>query len=60
MLLSGFFLYKNGNIFIPSVTSLFAAVFLIIAQVNLMNPELTHLVPVLKSFWLVIHVAEII
>lgn len=60
MLLSVFFLSRNGNIFLPSVTSLFAAVFLIIAHGNLMNPELTHLVPVLKSFWLVIHVAVII
>ncbi|HZD83970.1 MAG TPA: cytochrome c biogenesis protein CcsA [Candidatus Angelobacter sp.] len=60
MFLSGFFFFRNGNIFIPSVSSLFAAVFLMIAQGNLMNPELTHLVPVLKSFWLVIHVAVII
>ena len=60
MLLAGFFLSRNGNIFLPSVTCLFAAGFLMIAHGNLMNPELTHLVPILKSFWLVIHVAVII
>ena len=32
---------------------------LFVAHLNWMNPEITHLVPVLKSYWLLIHVAII-
>jgi cytochrome c-type biogenesis protein CcsB len=32
---------------------------LFVAHLNWMNPEITHLVPVLKSYWLLIHVAVI-
>lgn len=37
----------------------FAAAPLLVAHLNLMSPELTNLVPVLKSYWLTIHVATI-
>ncbi len=41
------------------VTAIFAASPLFVAHLNLMSPELTNLVPVLKSYWLTIHVATI-
>lgn len=42
-----------------AVTTLLAAISLLVAGMSWMNPELTNLVPVLKSYWLVIHVAVI-
>ncbi|WP_163708613.1 c-type cytochrome biogenesis protein CcsB [Mangrovibacterium lignilyticum] len=36
-----------------------AGIILFVAHLNWMNPEITHLVPVLKSYWLLIHVAVI-
>ncbi len=40
-------------------TVLFASFLLGIAHGSMMNPEITNLVPVLKSYWLMIHVAVI-
>ncbi|WGH26928.1 MAG: cytochrome c biogenesis protein CcsA [Candidatus Bostrichicola ureolyticus] len=59
IILIGFF-FKKENSFIKSITSLASASILSIAHGNLMNPEITNLVPVLKSYWLIIHVAIII
>ena len=42
-----------------AITSLLAAIALGVAGMSWMNPEITNLVPVLKSYWLVIHVAVI-
>ena len=42
-----------------AATALIAVCLLGIAHGNLMNPEITNLVPVLKSYWLMIHVAII-
>lgn len=42
-----------------SVTSLLAWLILFVAHLNWMDPEITNLVPVLKSYWLLIHVAVI-
>lgn len=42
-----------------AITSLLAAIALSVAGMSWMNPEITNLVPVLKSYWLVIHVAVI-
>ena len=36
-----------------------SGIILFVAHLNWMNPEITHLVPVLKSYWLLIHVAII-
>jgi len=41
------------------VTALLAGISLLTAHMNWLNPELTNLVPVLKSHWLTIHVATI-
>jgi cytochrome c-type biogenesis protein CcsB len=42
-----------------AVTSLLSAIALFVAGMSWMNPEITNLVPVLKSYWLVLHVAVI-
>jgi len=42
-----------------SVTAVLASLILAVAGMNWMDPEITNLVPVLKSYWLIIHVAVI-
>ena len=41
-------------------TAILAGVTMGVAHMNFVNPEITNLVPVLKSYWLMIHVATII
>ncbi|WP_185859352.1 cytochrome c biogenesis protein CcsA [Blattabacterium cuenoti] len=53
----GFIFYKNQ--FVSGMTTLIASILLMIAHGNTMDPEITNLVPVLKSHWLIIHVATI-
>ncbi len=54
-----------GLIFAPrasitlSVTSILAFLILFVAHLSWMDPQITNLVPVLKSYWLVMHVATI-
>ena len=57
-MLAGIFFSKK-NIFAPAVSSILAICLLGIAHGSLMTPEITNLVPVLKSYWLLIHVAII-
>lgn len=52
------FSFKRSK-FILAVSIVFAALLLGIAHGSTMNPEITNLVPVLKSYWLKIHVAVI-
>ena len=42
-----------------ALAAFFAGVILFVANLNFMDPEITPLVPVLKSYWLMIHVAVI-
>ncbi|MDP4240912.1 MAG: cytochrome c biogenesis protein CcsA, partial [Bacteroidota bacterium] len=42
-----------------AVTGILSAIALFVAGMSWMNPEITNLVPVLKSYWLIIHVAII-
>jgi len=42
-----------------SVTAILAFLTLFVAHLSWMDPQITNLVPVLKSYWLVIHVATI-
>ncbi|AWU45605.1 cytochrome c biogenesis protein CcsA [Blattabacterium punctulatus] len=54
----GLIFYKNQ--FVPGITALISSILLIIAShSDTMDPEITNLVPVLKSHWLIIHVAII-
>jgi len=41
-------------------TAILAGITMGVAHMNFINPEITNLVPVLKSYWLMIHVATII
>jgi len=56
--LSGFIFVKRSPITL-AVTTVLAAIILFVAGMSWMNPEITNLVPVLKSYWLVVHVAII-
>lgn len=56
--LSGFIFMKRSPITL-AVTTLLASIILFVAGMSWMNPEITNLVPVLKSYWLVVHVAII-
>ncbi|SFV69451.1 Putative cytochrome C-type biogenesis protein [hydrothermal vent metagenome] len=46
--------------FTLGATALLAGITMAVAHMNFVNPEITNLVPVLKSYWLMIHVATII
>jgi ABC-type transport system involved in cytochrome c biogenesis permease subunit len=57
-ILSGLiFVWRSGITL--SVTAVLASLVLSVAGMNWMDPEITNLVPVLKSYWLIIHVAII-
>ena len=53
------FLFKKQSSIALSVTALLSGIALFVAHLSWMNPEITNLVPVLKSYWLTIHVATI-
>ena len=57
-ILAGLIFFRRSPISL-SVSSLFGGVVLMVAHLSWMNPEITNLVPVLKSYWLTIHVAVI-
>ncbi len=56
--LSGFIFARKSPVAF-AVTALLSSIALSVAAMSWMNPEITNLVPVLKSYWLVIHVAII-
>jgi len=58
-MLAGLLFSKQSPIAL-SVTSFFTGIILMVAHLSWMNPEITNLVPVLKSYWLTIHVAIIV
>ncbi len=57
--LAGLIFSVKKSKFTLATATLFASFLLGIAHGSLMNPEITNLVPVLKSYWLMIHVAVI-
>ncbi len=57
--LAGLLFSHKKSKFTLSSTVLFASFLLAIAHGSMMSPEITNLVPVLKSYWLQIHVAVI-
>jgi len=57
-LLAGLIFVKRSN-YALALTAILAALSLLVAGMSNMNPEITNLVPVLKSPWLTIHVAVI-
>ena len=56
--LSGLLFAKKSPISL-AVTGILSGIALMVAGMSWMNPEITNLVPVLKSYWLIIHVAII-
>ncbi len=54
--LSGFLFYRYSKIVLPGAM-LIASIIIWTAGLETMDPQLTNLVPVLKSYWLIIHVA---
>mgnify|MGYP005831031463 CR=1 FL=1 len=50
---------SRRSLWLPAATSLLAAATLFVAHLSGMDPQITPLVPVLKSKWLVIHVSTI-
>ncbi|MEA2029707.1 MAG: cytochrome c biogenesis protein CcsA, partial [Campylobacterota bacterium] len=56
--LAGFVFMKNSPITLAS-TAILSGVLLFVAHLNWLDPQITTLMPVLKSYWLMIHVAVI-
>lgn len=56
--LAGLLFYGRSEITL-ALTTLLAGLTLLVAGFSWMNPEITPLVPVLKSYWLIVHVAVI-
>ncbi|NOU18989.1 MAG: c-type cytochrome biogenesis protein CcsB [Bacteroidales bacterium] len=57
-LLAGFIFSKKSN-FALSATAVLSSLTLLVAHLSFMDPEITNLVPVLKSYWLTLHVSII-
>ncbi len=57
-MLSGLIFSGKSSITL-SATAILASLILMVAHLSWMDPQITSLVPVLKSYWLVIHVADI-
>ncbi|HET6558659.1 MAG TPA: cytochrome c biogenesis protein CcsA, partial [Prolixibacteraceae bacterium] len=57
-ILSGFIFARRSPITL-AVTTILTGIILFVAGMSWMNPEITNLVPVLKSYWLIVHVAVI-
>ncbi|MGB0391016.1 MAG: cytochrome c biogenesis protein CcsA [Salibacteraceae bacterium] len=57
-MLSGFIFGRKSKITLAT-TALLTSFILMVAHLNWLDPEITNLVPVLNSYWLMIHVAII-
>ncbi len=53
------FAFSRKNAVILAATCVLAFLMIFVTEMNLMDPEITPLQPVLKSYWLMIHVAII-
>ncbi len=53
------FLFGRKYPMVVGIAAFLTGISLFVAHLNWMNPEITPLVPVLKSYWLIIHVAVI-
>lgn len=52
-------IFARKNPMVMGASALLSGLTLFVAQMSWLNPEITNLVPVLKSYWLAIHVAVI-
>jgi ABC-type transport system involved in cytochrome c biogenesis permease subunit len=53
-------IFANRSEITLSVTSILAGLTLLVAGFSWMSPEITPLVPVLKSYWLIVHVGALL
>lgn len=53
------FVFSSKNPVVLAGTAVLASMMIFVTEMNLMDPEITPLQPVLKSYWLMIHVAII-
>ena len=56
--LAGIVVFRHAILSL-SAAAILAAVVMLVAHMSFMNPQITNLVPVLKSYWLSIHVSVI-
>ena len=59
LMLFGILFYRKSDFVLPLAT-LFTGTLLFVSYLDWINPEITNLMPVLKSYWLKIHVATIV
>ena len=59
LLLCGLITFRKSDFTLPLAT-LFSGALLFVSYLDWLSPEITNLMPVLKSFWLKIHVATIV
>ncbi|GGI56993.1 cytochrome c biogenesis protein [Winogradskyella haliclonae] len=59
LLLCGFLTFRKSDFALP-LTTLFTGALLFVSYLDWLSPEITNLMPVLKSFWLKVHVATIV
>ncbi len=52
-------IYTKRSVLTLAATAVVSGLLLMVAHLNWLDPEITNLVPVLKSYWLMIHVAII-
>jgi cytochrome c-type biogenesis protein CcsB len=58
---AGYILYRNSNALIPAAGYMVAVIMMGFAHGgSQLDPQITPLVPVLKSYWLIVHVAVIV
>lgn len=59
LVLCGLLTYRKSDFALPLAT-LFSGALLFVSYLDWLSPEITNLMPVLKSFWLKVHVATIV
>ncbi len=59
LVLSGLITFRKSDFSLP-LSTLFAGALLFVSYLDWLSPEITNLMPVLKSYWLKIHVATIV
>ena len=52
-------IFSRRSMMTVAATTILSSIFLMVAHLSWMDPEITNLVPVLKSYWLTIHVSVI-
>ncbi|WP_223550397.1 cytochrome c biogenesis protein [Aestuariivivens sp. NBU2969] len=59
LILCGLITFRKSDFSLP-LSTLFSGALLFVSYLDWLNPEITNLMPVLKSYWLKIHVATIV